>query len=153
MTEIDAIDRNILNLLQEDGRLTNADLAERVHLSPSACLRRVRQLERAGIIDRYAMLVNAAAVGRGATVFVEITLSAQNEETLSLFEAAVAACPEIMECHLMAGEADYMLRIAVADTADFARVHRQVLVRLPGVARAKSHIVLREISRRTAHRL
>jgi len=153
MSPLDAIDRNILNILQEDGRLTNAELAERVHLSPSACLRRVRHLERAGVIDRYAMLVNPAAVGRGATVFVEITLAAQNEETLNLFESAVAACPEIMECHLMAGEADYMLRVAVADMADFARIHRQLLVRLPGVARAKSHIVLREICRRTAHRL
>jgi Lrp/AsnC family leucine-responsive transcriptional regulator len=149
MIELDAIDRKILNLLQSDGRMTNADLAERIHLSPSACLRRVRRLEDEGVIDGYVMLVAQSAIGKPASIFVEITLSGQNEETLQAFETAVAACPDIMECHLMSGDADYLLRVVAADTADYERVHK-ILARLPGLARARSSFVLRTVSKRTA---
>ncbi len=149
MIDLDAIDRKILNLLQSDGRMTNADLAERIHLSPSACLRRVRRLEDEGVIENYVMLVAQAAIGKPASIFVEITLSGQNEDTLQAFETAVSACPDIMECHLMSGDADYLLRVVAADTADYERVHK-ILARLPGLARARSSFVLRTVSKRTA---
>ena len=152
MIRLDAIDRKILNLLQADGRMTNAELAERVHLSPSACLRRVRQLEEEGIIDGYVMLLDQAAIGRAANVFVEITLNSQSEEALETFEAAVRECPDIMECYLMSGDADYLVRVVAADTADYERVHR-ILVRLPGIARTRSSFVLRTVNKKTAYDL
>ena len=149
MIELDAIDRKILNLLQVDGRMTNADLAERIHLSPSACLRRVRRLEDEGAIEGYVMLVDQAVIGKPASIFVEITLDAQNEETLESFESAVIDCPDVMECHLMSGDADYLLRVVAADTADYERVHK-IVARLPGLARARSSFVLRTVSKKTA---
>lgn len=149
MIELDAIDRKILNLLQSDGRMTNADLAERIHLSPSACLRRVRHLEDEGVIEGYVMLVDQAAIDRPANIFVEITLSGQNEETLAAFEAAVVECPDVMECHLMSGDADYLLRVVAADTADYERVHK-IMASLPGLARTRSSFVLRTVSKKTA---
>ena len=145
MIRLDAIDRKILNLLQANGRMTNAELAERVHLSPSACLRRVRQLEEEGVIDGYVMLLDQAAIGRAANVFVEITLNSQSEGALESFEAAVRECPDIMECHLMSGDADYLVRVVAADTADYERVHR-ILVRLPGIVRTRSSFVLKVAS-------
>ncbi|MEE3103529.1 MAG: Lrp/AsnC family transcriptional regulator, partial [Actinomycetota bacterium] len=99
---LDAVDRAILGMLQEDGRIANVDLAEAVHLSPSACLRRVRRLEESGRIDRYVALVDPAVIGLGTDVFVEITLTGQDEPTLEAFERAVSERPEIMSCHLMA---------------------------------------------------
>lgn len=152
MIEIDATDRKILTLLQLDGRMTNADLAERIHLSPSACLRRVRRLEDEGVIEGYAMLVAQAAIGKPASIFVEITLSGQNEETLESFETAVVKCPDIMECHLMSGDADYLLRVVAADVADYERVHK-ILASLPGLARARSSFVLRTVCKKTAFEL
>jgi Lrp/AsnC family leucine-responsive transcriptional regulator len=133
--------------------MTNAELADRVHLSPSACLRRVRRLEEEGVVVGYVMLVDPVAIGRGSTVYVEITLTSQSDEALEAFERAVAEHPEIMECHLMAGEADYLLRVAVGGTQDYERVHRHCVTRLPGVARARSSFVLRTVCRHTAHRL
>lgn len=152
MIDLDAIDRNILNQLQADGRMTNAELAERVHLSPSACLRRVRHLEDEGVIDGYVMLVDQAAIGKPASIFVEITLHGQSEESLDAFETAVTECPDIMECHLMSGDADYLLRVVAADTADYERVHK-ILARLPGLARTRSSFVLRTVSKKTAYEL
>jgi len=149
---MDAIDRKIANLLQTDGRMTNADLAERIHLSPSACLRRVRRLEEEGVIEGYAMLVNQAAVGKPASIFVEVTLSSQNEQTLDSFEAAVVECPDIMECYLMSGDADYLLRVVAGDATDYERVHK-IVARLPGLARARSSFVLRTVSKKTAFAL
>ena len=142
---LDRIDRAILNLLQRDGRLTNAALAEAVHLSPSACLRRVRRLEDEGVIDRYVMLVDPAVVGRGTDVYVEISVTSQREDVLDAFEAAVVECPEVMSCHLMAGNADYLLHMVVADVADFERVHRDHLARLPGVANLRSNFAIRAV--------
>jgi len=152
-TPIDAIDRRILAVLQGDGRITNAELAERVNLSPSACLRRVRALEKIGVIEGYAMVLNQAAVGLPDNIFVEITLSSQAEETLNAFEAAVRECPAAMECYLMAGAADYLLRVAAADTADYERIHKTYLARFPGVARIRSSFTLRTVSKRTAYPL
>ena len=149
---MDAIDRKIANLLQTDGRMTNADLAERIHLSPSACLRRVRRLEEEGVIEGYAMLINQAAIGKPASIFVEVTLSSQNEQTLDSFEAAVVECPDIMECYLMSGDADYLLRVVAGDATDYERVHK-IVARLPGLARARSSFVLRTVSKKTAFAL
>jgi DNA-binding Lrp family transcriptional regulator len=140
---LDRIDRAILAELQRDGRLSNRELAEGVHLSESACLRRVRALEEAGVIDRYAALVNQAKVGLPGNVFVSITLNRQEQADLAAFEAAVQGVPEVMECYLMTGQQDYLLRVVVSDPADFERLHSQHLTRLPGVARVQSSFALR----------
>jgi DNA-binding Lrp family transcriptional regulator len=153
MIALDKTDRKILRLLQGDGRMTNADLAEAIHLSPSSCLRRVRRLEEDGVIGGYVMLVNPAAIGKPSSIFVEITLKSQSEEALNAFEAAVSDCPEVMECYLMAGDSDYMLRVEVADAADFERIHKTILSRLPGVARMRSIFTLRSVCKRTVYEL
>jgi Lrp/AsnC family leucine-responsive transcriptional regulator len=140
---LDRIDRAILAELQRNGRLSNRELAEGVHLSESACLRRVRALEEAGVIDRYAALVNQAKVGLPGNVFVSITLNRQEQADLAAFEAAVQGVPEVMECYLMTGQQDYLLRVVVSDPADFERLHSQHLTRLPGVARVQSSFALR----------
>ncbi|MCA1298907.1 Lrp/AsnC family transcriptional regulator [Stappia indica] len=147
---LDRIDRRILERLQRDGRIANADLAEVVGLSASACLRRVRALEEAGIIDRYVALLDQSKIGRRMDIFVEISLKSQSNETLSAFEEAVARSTEIMECHLMAGDADYLLRIAAADPVDFERIHRDHLARLPGVSRMRTSFAIRAVSKNTA---
>ena len=149
-TAFDRIDRQILARLQRDGRIANADLADAVGLSPSACLRRVRALEDAGVIERYVALLDQSRVGRNMDIFVEISLTSQSSEVLAAFEAAVAKSPEIMECHLMAGDADYLLKIAAADPLDFERIHRDHLTRLPGVSRMRSSFSIRTITKSTA---
>ncbi|WP_316015823.1 Lrp/AsnC family transcriptional regulator [Roseobacter sp. HKCCA0434] len=143
--EFDAQDLKLLTLLQRDGRLTNAALAEAAHLSPSACHRRVRRLEQAGVIAGYGARLDPAAIGRKAVVFVEITLAGQSEEVLDAFEAAIARVPDVVECHLMAGAADYLAKVMAADSEDFARIHRQHLSRLPGVAQMQSSFALRTV--------
>ncbi len=146
----DETDRRILAVLQAEGRISNADLAERVNLSPSACHRRVQRLEEEGLISAYVALLDARRLGRGTTVFVEITLTGQAEELLDAFERAVARVPEVLECHLMAGSADYLLKVAAADTDDFARIHRRALSALPGVRGMQSSFVLRTVRESTA---
>ena len=148
--DLDHVDRAILRLLQQDGRMANVDLAEAVHLSPSACLRRVRRLEEGGSIDRYVALVDPSAIGLGTDVFVEITLIGQDEGTLEEFERAVSERPEIMSCHLMAGDFDYLVHVVVRDVADYEVLHRTHLAQLPGVARMVSSFALRPICDRTA---
>ncbi|MFZ1728384.1 MAG: Lrp/AsnC family transcriptional regulator [Albidovulum sp.] len=148
--ELDAIDRRLLAALQKQGRITNSDLSERVNLSPSACHRRVQRLEEDGYIDAFVALLNARKLGRPTTVFVEITLSGQADEVLEAFERAVKLVPDILECHLMAGTADYLLKVVAMDTDDFARIHRQFLARLPGVAQMHSSFALRTVSKTTA---
>ena len=143
--DLDAVDVAILSVLQHDGRITNAELADRVNLSPSATLRRTRALEDAGVIDGYVALIGAAAVGRPTSVFVEISLSSQREDELDAFEAAIRETPEVMECHLMAGDADYLVKVQCADVADYERIHRQHLTRLPSVARVHSSFALRVV--------
>jgi Lrp/AsnC family leucine-responsive transcriptional regulator len=147
---VDRIDFQILALLQHDGRMSNADLAKRINLSPSACHRRVGQLEAAGVIDGYVAVVNRSALGKPTTVFAEVKLSGQNEEALDAFEKAARSCPDILECYLMAGDADYLLHIAVSDVADYERFHRQYLSRFPGVAHIQSSFSLRTVCKRTA---
>ncbi len=142
---LDRTDHLILAALQRDGRLSNRDLAERVHLSESACLRRVRALEDRGVITGYAAQVNPARVGLPGNVFVSITLNRQEQGDLAAFEEAVARVPEVMECYLMTGQQDYLLRVVVSDPADFERLHSQHLTRLPGVARVQSSFALRVV--------
>lgn len=153
MIELDTIDRAILMQLQQDGRLTNAELAERVNLSPSATLRRVRMLEENGVIEGYAMLVNQRTIGKPTNIFVEVSLDSQSETNLNAFEHAVEACPEIMECYLMSGDSDYLLRVVVSDTEDYERVHKEYLSRLPNVSRIRSNFALRTVSKKTAFAL
>ena len=149
MISLDRTDRSILHELQLDGRISNVKLAERINLSGSACLRRVKMLEDAGIIDGYAMLINQAAVGLSGNVFVEITLNRQRREDQDAFEAGVAHVPEVMECYLMSGDYDYLLRVVVADTGDYERIHHEQLTSLPGVARVRSSFALRAATKRT----
>lgn len=148
--QLDATDCRILRVLQRQGRITNAELADLVHLSPSACHRRVQRLESAGIIADYVALLDLKQIGRATVVFVEITLSGQSDEILDAFEREVARVPDILECHLMAGSADYLLKIIAADTEDFARIHRRYLSRLPGVVQMQSSFALRTVVKTTA---
>lgn len=148
--ELDATDRRILAVLQREGRITNAELSERVNLSPSACHRRVQRLEDDRFIAAYVALVDARRLGKPTTVFVEITLESQAEDLLDAFEREVSKVPDILECHLMAGSADYLLKIVAEDTEDFARIHRRFLSRLPGVRQMQSSFALREVVRTTA---
>jgi DNA-binding Lrp family transcriptional regulator len=147
--KLDRTDRAILAELQRDGRLSNRELAERVHLSESACLRRIRALEEAGVVDRYAAMVNQSKVGLPGNVFVSITLNRQEQADLAAFEAAVKRVPEVMECYLMTGQQDYLLRVVVSDPSDFERLHSQQLTRLPGVARVQSSFALRTVRKST----
>lgn len=147
---LDIIDRAILSALQNQGRISNAELAELVNLSPSACHRRVQRLEKDGYIKQYVALLNARKIGLPTTVFVEIRLSAQADEVLDNFEKAVARIPDVLECHLMAGTADYILKVVAENTEDFARIHRQHLTRLPGVAQMQSSFALRTVFKTTA---
>ena len=148
--QLDATDRRILAVLQKDGRITNADLSERVNLSPSACHRRVQTLEDDGYIAAYVALLDNRRMGRNTIVFVEITLQSQAEDLLYAFEREVARVPDILECHLMAGTADYLIKILAEDTEDFARIHRKHLSRLPGVRQMQSSFALRTVVQTTA---
>ncbi|HEX7127950.1 MAG TPA: Lrp/AsnC family transcriptional regulator [Thermodesulfobacteriota bacterium] len=147
---LDEIDRRILALLQEEARMPNVELAGRVGLSPSPCLRRVRELERTGVIRRYVTLVDPAAVGLPISVFVAVTLEKQIESELERFEAAVRKRPEIMECYLMTGEYDYLLRVVVKDLVAYERFLMDSLTRIKGVASIKSSFALKQVQYRTA---
>jgi Lrp/AsnC family leucine-responsive transcriptional regulator len=148
--ELDRHDRALLQALQRDGRMSNTDLAEAVHLSESACLRRVRGLEERGLIEGYSARLNQSLLGFPVNVFVSLTLDRQAQTNLSSFEAEVRRIPEVMECYLMTGEFDYLLRVVVADTADFERIHSRQLTRLPGVLRVHSSFALRTVQHTTA---
>ncbi len=150
MLDIDETDRRILRALQKDARMTNAQLSDRVNLSPSACHRRVQALEKSGLIRDYVALLDPRKLERPATVFVEITLSGQTDEVLDAFEREVAKIPDVLECHLMAGTADYLLKVVAADTDHFAQIHRRHLARLPGVAQMHSSFALRTVFKTTA---
>jgi Lrp/AsnC family leucine-responsive transcriptional regulator len=149
-TQLDSIDRAILEALQRDGRLSNVELAQQVHLSPSACLRRVKQLEESGVIAQYVALLNPKAVGRHGTSFTIINLESMNNQQLEAFEQAVRDAPEILDCFYVAGSNDYLLRFAYRDAEDLERFHTEVLMRLPGVARLNSMLVLRTVKKTTA---
>lgn len=147
---MDRYDRQILEALQEDGRISNKQLAERVNLSESACLRRVRALEDEGTIQRYAAMLSQEKIGVPGDVLVHIGLHREEQSELAAFEEAVRQIPEVMECYLMTGEFDYLLRVVVADMADFERIHKEELTRLPGVARVNSSVAIRKVLKRTA---
>ena len=149
MGDLDDRDLAILRELQRDGRLTNADLAQRVNLSASACLRRVKILEEEGFIAGYAMLVDPARVELPSVAFVMITLDQQGRAALDGFERAVTRHPEILECYLLAGTADYMVRVGFRDAAHFERLHSEVLTQLPGVTRVQSIMTLRTVKKTT----
>jgi Lrp/AsnC family leucine-responsive transcriptional regulator len=148
--DLDPIDRRILREVQRDGRVTNQDLSERVGLSPSPCLRRVRRLETDGVIARYVALVDPVAVGLPVSAFIRVRLHQQDDRHLALFEAAVAGFAEVMECYLMTGDADYQLRVAVESLAAFEDFLRQKLTRIEGVAEVTTSFALRPIVYKTA---
>lgn len=148
--QLDNIDRAILNQLQADGRLSNQALAARVHLSPSACLRRVKALEDAGVIAGYVALLNPKAVGRHGTSYTIINLESTQPGQLESFEQAVRDTPEILDCVYVAGANDYLVRFAYRDAEDLERFHAEVLPRLPGVVRSNSMLVLRTVKKTTA---
>lgn len=150
ISEIDQRDKAILRELMRDGRQTNAELAERVSLSPSACLRRVKAMEDGGIIAGYVMILDPRLADISGVAFVAVTLKDQGRATLDKFESASQRHPEIVECYLIAGTADYLLRVVYRDAADFERIHTRVLTQLPGVHRVQSTLTLRTVKRTTA---
>ena len=148
--QLDAIDLKILDRLQSDGRTTNHDLSKLVGLSPSPCLRRVRQLEEEGVITGYVALVSPDAVGLPVSAFVRVRLSSQDDRNLAEFERAIITFPEVMECYLMTGDSDYQLRVLVESLAAFEDFLRQKLTKIPSVAGVNSSFALRPIVYRTA---
>jgi Lrp/AsnC family transcriptional regulator, leucine-responsive regulatory protein len=147
---LDELDRKILEQLQADGRMTNQELSEQIGLSPSPCLRRLRNLENEGVIRSYVALVDPEAVGLGVTAFVRIRLDQQDDRHLALFEEAVAEFPEVMECYLMTGEADYQLRVLVGSLGEFEDFLRRKLTRIPGVGQVTTSFALRPVVYKTA---
>ena len=150
VAQLDAIDVSIMEALQADGRLSNLDLAQRVHLSPSACLRRVKHLEESGVIAQYVALLNPKAVGAQGTSFTIVNLETMSNDALDCFEQAVRDEPRILDCYYVAGSNDYLIRFTYRDAEDLERLHTEVLMRLPGVARSNSMLVLRTVKRTTA---
>jgi len=149
-TELDEIDIKILRQLQDHARISNVELADRVGLSPAPCLRRVRALEQTGVIRGYAALVNPSAVSLGVTVFVQISLDFQVEDRLEIFERAIMRSPEVLECYLMTGDADYLLRVIVSDVSAYERFLRDSLTRIESAAGIKSSFALKQIKYSTA---
>jgi Lrp/AsnC family transcriptional regulator, leucine-responsive regulatory protein len=148
--KLDAIDRAILKELQAEGRLSNLELAQRVHLSPSACLRRVKALEDGGVIAQYVAMINPRAVGKHGVSFTIINLETMNTPQLDAFEQAVRDQPEVLDCFYVAGSNDYLIRFTYRDAEDLERIHSEVLMRLPNVARTNSLLVLRTVKKTTA---
>jgi DNA-binding Lrp family transcriptional regulator len=147
---LDAIDRRILAALQENARIANTELAAAVGLSPAPCLRRVRALEEDGVIRKHVSLVNPGAVGLPVSVFVSISLERQVEEALKRFERVILARPEVMECYLMTGDADYLLRVVCADLAAYERFVLDHLTKVPGVSSIRSSFALKQVKYSTA---
>ncbi len=148
-SDLDAIDLRILAELQKEGRLTNQELADRVGLSASPCLRRMKRLEKAGILSRYVALIDPARAGLGTTAFARVTLERQDASRLDAFEEVIASWPEILECYLMTGDIDYQLKIVAANLAEYEAFLREKLTRAPGVANIQSSIAFRPIVYRT----
>src|ERR1700677_3805579 len=149
-TALDDLDRKILQALQLDGRLTNVELSEKVGLSPSPCLARVRRLEREGVIGQYVALLESERLGPIVNVFIQITLSQQSESVLEVFERTVKDLPEVMECYLMSGDADYLLRVVVQDTVALRNFILDKLTKTPGVANIRSSFALKQVKYKTA---
>lgn len=148
--QLDAIDLRILAELQEDGSLTNVELARRVHLSPSPCLARVKALEAAGVIERYVALASARQLGLGLNVFINISLRSQSKEALAQFERRIAEHDEVMECYLMTGDSDYLIRVAVPDIAALERFILEQLTPIPGIEKIRSSFALKQVRYKTA---
>lgn len=149
MMQLDKTDVAILETLQAEGRISNAALADKVGLSQSACSRRLDILEKNGVVRGYHARLSNAALGHKMTAIVHISLSGQFEKTLTDFESAVKRCPNVLSCHLMSGEYDYILRIAAKDLADYERIHRDWLTAMPHVTKINSSFALREVIDRT----
>jgi DNA-binding Lrp family transcriptional regulator len=148
--DLDAIDLRILGALQENARIANTELAVAVGLSPAPCLRRVRALEERGVIRKHVSLVSPAAVGLPVSVFVSISLERQVEEALKRFERVILARPEVMECYLMTGDADYLLRVVCADLGAYERFVLDHLTKVPGVSSIRSSFALKQVKYSTA---
>ena len=148
--DLDAIDLRILAALQENARIANTELAAAVGLSPAPCLRRVRALEERGVIRKHVSLVSPAAVGLPVSVFVSISLERQVEEALKRFERVILARPEVMECYLMTGDADYLLRVVCADLGAYERFVLDHLTKVPGVSSIRSSFALKQVKYSTA---
>ena len=147
---LDSIDLKILSELQADGALSNIELARRIHLSPSPCLARVRALESAGVIDRYVAIANAKALGLGLNVFINISLKSQSKESLAHFEQRIIEHDEVMECYLMTGDSDYLIRVAVADIAALEKFILEQLTPIPGIEKIRSSFALKQVRYKTA---
>ena len=147
---LDTLDLRILAELQQDGALTNVELARRVHLSPSPCLARVKMLEANGVIDRYVALASAKALGLGLNVFISISLTTQSKQSLAYFEQRIAEHDEVMECYLMTGDSDYLIRIAVADMAALEKFILEQLTPIPGIEKIRSSFALKQVRYKTA---
>ncbi len=148
--ELDELDRKILTCLQENARISNAELAEKVGLSPSPCWRRVRALEDAGIVRKYATILEPKVIGLPVSVFVSVTLEKQVEDWLERFEAALRDRPEVMECYLMTGEFDYLLRVVVPDLEAYEKFVLEHLTRIQGISGIKSSFALKQVQYKTA---
>ncbi len=147
--QLDAVDLKLLRVLQDDSRKSVQELGDAVGLSASACHRRLKALEERGIVEGYRAVLSAAALGFSMQFFIEVELTSQSEAVLDAFEAAVRDIPEVLECHLMAGQADYILRVICRDHEDFERLHRRLSARLPGVARIHSNMSIRTVKARS----
>jgi Lrp/AsnC family leucine-responsive transcriptional regulator len=147
---LDAVDLRILAELQRDGALSNVELARRVHLSPSPCLARVKALEKAGVIARYVALCSAPALGLGLNVFISISLRTQSKQALAEFEGRIAEHDEVMECYLMTGDSDYLIRVAVADIAALEKFILEQLTPIPGIEKIRSSFTLKQVRYKTA---
>jgi Lrp/AsnC family leucine-responsive transcriptional regulator len=148
--QLDTIDLRILDQLQEDGSLTNVELARRVHLSPSPCLARVKALEAAGVIERYVALASAKHLGLGLNVFINISLKSQAKQALADFEQRIAEHDEVMECYLMTGDSDYLIRVAVPDIGSLERFILEQLTPIPGIEKIRSSFALKQVRYKTA---
>ena len=148
--QLDAIDWQMLGLLQADARMSNVELAKAVGLSPSPCLNRVRALEESGYISRYVTLLDALRVGLKVSVFIQVTLERQVETALERFENAIRSRPEVMECYLMTGDADYLIRVVVPDIQQLEEFILKFLTKLPGVGNIKSSFALKQVKYQTA---
>ena len=148
--KLDTLDLRILAELQADGSLSNVELARRVHLSPSPCLARVKALETAGVISRYVALANASALGLGLNVFINISLKTQSKESLADFERRIAEHDEVMECYLMSGDADYLIRVALPHIAALERFILDQLTPIPGIEKIRSSFALKQVRYKTA---
>jgi len=148
--KLDTIDLRILSELQHDGSLSNVELARRVHLSPSPCLVRVKALESAGIITRYVALADAAALGLDLNVFISISLKSQEKQALADFEQRIGEHDEVMECYLMTGDSDYLIRVAVANIGALEHFILEQLTSIPGIEKIRSSFALKQVSYKTA---